>query len=205
MPLPAIISTHSTNATRVFEDFRDETRRMQSDITTSWDSTQHLSTFDDTLGLQALNSRLIYPQSSFILYNPNVAEQPDYTGLVGDRQWISNFYHTNVNHSNGILRLSGYNVTEADLLAKDVEILISLNKVDWFSVNDDFLGGPLVNGSGCRVSPDVYSLDIDGRLRFTLSIAATSAASAWGIYWRIVIKESAKTRYIDSFEIIDWV
>lgn len=206
--ISALVSTYVNNATRIYEDFRNESRRLKSDYTTSWDSTQSLVSYEGGNGLQVIQSKLIYPQEDFTIYSPSIGTQKDYTSLTGDRIWNSHFYHTSVNHSNGIFKLTGYNITEAMLLAKDVDIQISLDKISWYTLTQDYLGGALSNGAGCRVETDVYNLTLNGQLKFTLGTGKfTDATSDWGIWYKIIYKDNVngKTSYIDSFEIIDWV
>ncbi len=94
------------------------------------------------------------------------------------------------------------------LLAKDVDIQMSLDKINWYTLTQDYLGGALSNGAGCRVETDVYNLTLNGQLKFTLGTGKfTNATSDWGIWYTITYKDNINGRssYIDSFEIIDWV
>lgn len=204
----AIISTYTSNETRIYEDFRNESRRLRDTYAVGWDSAQSLETYSGGTGLQAINSLLIYPQEDFTIYNPNPASQKDYTGLTGDRFWNGFFYHTNVSHSNGIFRFSGHNLSNTKLVNKDIDIQISLDKISWYTLSQDYLGGSLSHGSGCRVEPDVYSFELNNQLKFTLGTGKfTDVSSDWGIWYKIIYKDNINGRanYINSFEILDWV
>lgn len=199
------ISTYVNNATRIFEDFRNETRRLKDDFTTVWNSAESLTVADTGDGLQALNSQLVYPQIDFTTYNPDMGTQPNYAGLSGDKVWKSRFFFTGVNKSNGIFRFSSHNITEGDITSKDVDILISIDKVNWFTLSEDYPGGSLSDGQGCRINPGDYNMG-NNQLRFTLGTGKfTDASSEWGIYFKIIYKEAASAKFIDSFEITDWV
>ncbi len=52
--ISALVSTYINNSTRIYEDFRNESRRLKSDYTTSWDSTQSLSSYEGGNGLQVI-------------------------------------------------------------------------------------------------------------------------------------------------------
>jgi hypothetical protein len=94
------------------------------------------------------------------------------------------------------------------IIDKDIDIQISLDKINWYTLTEEYVGGSLINGAGCRIEPDTYKLDINNQLRFTLGTGKfTNLASAWGIYFKIIYKDNVngKSLFIDSFEIIDWV
>ena len=206
LPWETLIDTFTNNRTRIYEDFRNENNRLLHDLSPGWDSEQSLDSYDDGLGLQVEGSLLTYPQLDFSTYNPNPVSQPDYTSLTGDRSFYGFFYHTNNNNTNGVFQLTGHNITEADITSKDVEIEITLNGVDWYTLSEDYIGGSLSPGDGCRVQTDVYNISVNNRLRFTLGTGKfTDASSNWGIWFKITIKESSKNKYMDSFEILDWV
>ena len=200
-----VISTYVDNSTRIFEDFRTESRRLLANYSTAWDSNESLDTADGGVGLQAENSLLVYPQDDYSTFKPNEIDQPNYTALDGDRVWRSHFYFTNVSKSNGIFRFADHNITETDITTKEVEILISLDKVNWFTLGDDYGGGYLADGDGCRINPGEYNMS-NNRLRFTLGTSTfTDASSDWGIWFQIKYKSTSKDKFLGSFELIDWV
>lgn len=206
LTLSALVSTYTNNATRIYEDFRNETRRLKLDYTSGWDSEQSLETYETGNGLQVIGSRLIYPQENFTSYNPNTVNQKDYSSLAGNRIWISNFYQDSVNNSNGIFRFSDHNITEQKLTDQDILIEISLDKTNWYNCNLDYLGGALSHGSGCRVETDTYYMT-NNQLKFTLGTFFTDASSDWGIWYRITYKDNVtgKANYLGILEITDWV
>ncbi len=203
-----VIDTYSPdNSTRIFEDFRTESRRLESDLSTVWDSTQDLGTYDDTLGLQLLDSKLIYPTLDWSPYAPNAASQPDYSALAGDRTYIRKMFHTGVSHSNGIFQFGNHNITEAFLTAEDFLLEISLDGVDFFIVNRDYLGGILSDGDGCRINPETSNMS-NNKIEFTFGLAKqTLVGTAWGIYVKVTYKDTVdgKNMSLGILEITNWI
>ena len=68
-----------------------ETNRLQSDLTTAWDSTANLASADDGNGLQVANGCIQYPTENYDGYNGitglGITGQPDYSSLSGDRTY----------------------------------------------------------------------------------------------------------------------
>ena len=206
-----LIDTYTDNSLSVFTDFRNESRRYQSDLTTLWDSSQDLSLIDSNTGLQLKNSQLIYPQEDFSIYDPNSSQQPNYSTLLGFRNYISYFFHTGTSHSNGRFQLLNHNLTETILTNQDVIIEISLDGTEWYLLNELYLGGSLSNGSGCRINKDSYNLDLNNQIEFTLGTGkftdATTGPTGWGIWYKITYKDTSvgKNIFLGSFEIVNWI
>ena len=192
--IPALVNTFTDSSTRIYESFVSETNRLKSDLT-QFSSDSVLGDFD----LQVYNSKLVYPQLDFSAFYNN----PDYTTLVSDRTYIRKFWHNNISHSNGLFSIIS-NITEADLNSK-VKIEISLDGINWYNCCSEYLGGVLVNNSGCRINSDSNSLNINNKIEFTLGLNKfTNSSSNWGIYCKITIKEIAKDKYIDILQITNW-
>jgi hypothetical protein len=205
--IKALISTYINNGTRIYEDFRNESQRYLSNYDSLWNSTIRLQDIDAGSGLQVIDSKLIYPQENYTMYNPDTVNQPNYVGLSGIRDFKGRFYKEGVSYSNGVFKFGNHNITELKLSAKDIDILISLDKVNWYSATSDYLGGELLNSSGCRVESDVYNMS-NNQIKFTLGTGKfTNLSSEWGIYYKIMYKDTAsgKGTTIDSIEIMDWV
>lgn len=211
-----IVDTYNDNSTRVYEDFRGETNRLQSDLSTPWDSTASLASHDGGTGLQVgEGTYLFYPGHSglspafptsngdYTDYEPNSGTQPDYSALSGTRYYYRGMWHTSINHSNGLFNITG--VTEADLTADDIIIEISLNGTDWFNCNEDYLGGSLVDGDGCRIYKSTHNMTDNGNLNFTLSTFSTNSGTGpgWGIWIRITMPATS-TVEMNKIEITDW-
>ena len=205
-----LVDTFSNNSLSVFEDFRNELKRYQSDLSTLWDSTQFLQSIDSNTGLQIKNSKLIYPKENFTIFYPNPTQQPNYSTLLSDRFFISYFFHTGTSHSNGRFRLLNHNITETIITNKDCLIEISLDGINWFIVNDLYLGGSLNNGDGCRINSGTYNLDLNDQIEFTLGTGGFTDASTgngWGIWYKITYKDSliGKDNEIGSIELVNWI
>jgi hypothetical protein len=212
-----IIDTYDDDSTRIYEDFRGETSRLESDLATSWDSTISLSSADGDTGLQVgEGTYLFYPGNSGLTgfptssgdytdYDPNDVSQPDYSSLNGTRYYYRGMYHTSTSHSNGIFNITG--VDEDDISADNVVIEISLNGTDWFNCNESYLGGILSDGDGCRIDSGTYNLDTNEQLRFTLGQGGTTALGTgpgWGIWIRISMPDTSVVQ-MNKIEITDWV
>lgn len=204
---PCCVNTYTDNSTRVYEDFRLETLRLESDYNTIWDNTQDLTSYDGGNGLQYQCSRLIYPQTNFQNYLPLSGTQPDYTGLAGNRYFYRRMWHTGTSHSNGLFLFGDYSWTETDITNEDLRIRISLNGTDWYYVNRDYLGGPLSNGDGCRINPGTNSLTANNRIEFTLGTGGFTSASTgggWGIYLEIMYTDTDISKYLGTLQITNW-
>ena len=212
-----IIDTYNDDSTRIYEDFRGETSRLQSDLSTPWVSTASLSSTDGGTGLQVgEGTYLFYPGNSGLTgfptaagdytdYDPNDTTQPDYSSLSGDRYYYRGMYHTSTSHSNGIFNITG--VDEADITADDIIIEISLDGTNWYNCNETYLGGTLSDGDGCRIDSGTYDLDSNSQLRFTLGQGGTTASGTgpgWGIWIRITMPDTS-TVQMNKIEITDWV
>lgn len=218
-PSAICVNTLLANATRIFEDFRLEdvgadasARRLESNLAVTFDPTQDLNAYDDSLGLQYQCSRLIYPQTDFSGYLP--VGSPDYSGSAGVRTWFRRFWHDGVSHPIGRFRLTDHSVTEADLAANNVMIDISLNGIAWYSLNSMYVGGPLLPGSGCRIDKDVYGLPGNApdpendQIAFSLGtggFTGPGTGGGWGIYIRIRYGNGQTTKYIGAFEEVTWI
>lgn len=175
----------SSNATRNFEDFRSEERRLRRNVDNTapddrdvgnWDSSQDLTTYDDTWGLQVVactsncDGLLAFPSTDYTTYVPT---GPDYSSVAADTyegltdvRWYYRFFSNSsgtIEHAGGVLRLdlcSG--VLSVDDLKNDrilVEVMLantSANPTDggrsgWLSLNRDFNNAVFDPNGGSRV------------------------------------------------------
>lgn len=202
------IDTYADNSTRISHDFRTEDDRFTS-TWGDWDSTEDLTTYDDTLGLQCRCSRLVYPTESFETYAPQSSRQPDYSEASGTRTYFFEMYHTGTAHSNGRFILGDYDITEADITADDFMIEISLDDTNWYNLNENYAGGALSDGDGCRTNVGTISLALNNSIEFTLGTGGFTASgtgpSGWGIYVRISWKAAISSKYLGSITESTWV
>ena len=202
-----MIDTYNDTSTRIFEDFTGESSRLEDDFTTSWDSTQDLTSYDGNDNLQVgEGSFLFYPVTDYGAYDPVAGSQPDYSAYSGDALYYREMYHTSTAHSNGIFEYSG--VTEADITADDIIVEISLDGTDWYNCNESYLGGALADGDGCRIDSGIYNMTANDQLRFTLGAGGATAVgtggpSGWGILIRITMPDTS-TIQMGQIEITDW-
>ena len=198
----SIVDTYTDNSTRVYEDFTSETYRLKSDLSTAWDGTQSLMTFDSGTGLQVGDGTYLeYPTINYSIYNPNPAAQFNYTAATGSRVYYRRMYHTNTNHSNGNFNILG--VTEAQLTSGAVKLEISLDGTNWFNCGLPYISSPLTNGSGCRINSDTVAMP---NLAFTFGTGVFTTASTgggWGVYVRITLPQGS-TAKIDLIQITNW-
>lgn len=201
------VNTYTDNSTRIYEDFRLETRRLTSD-STAWDETADLGVYDSGDGMQFQCSRLVYPQTDFGSYAPSAGSQPDYSAEAGDKKFYWSIYHTSTAHSNGRFQFGDYTWTETDITNDDILLEISLNGTDWYNCNENYTGGALSNGDGCRVDSGTYSLTINNQWAFTLGTGGFTAAGTgpdgWGLYVRITITDTDKAKYLGTLQEVTW-
>jgi hypothetical protein len=205
---PILVDTYSDNSTRIYEDFRSESRRLTSSYGT-WDGTNSLLTYDGSLGLQVAQSRLIYPTLNFSTYNPNLGTQYNYSTASSNRVYYSSFYKVGTSFTNGIFTFGDHNLLESDITGSNVLVDISLNGTDFYSLNLDWTGFPLLNGDGCRINTGTQSITANNTLQFTLAGQFTSVTTGdptnhWGIIFRITIKSTVPSKYIGVFQ-ISWI
>ena len=192
-----LIDTLTSTSNRITEDFRHESFRLNDDFSI-YNSEESLI---DNNGLQCYNSRLIYPTKDFSSYFLN--DDRDYSTIDdGARMFLRKFWHTGINHSNGILKFEDHNITEEDLQDGNVSIEISLDGTDWYNLGIDFLTAPLSDGDGCRIFPGVNALNINNKLQFSLGYGVTDESNDWGIF--IKITYLIKNKYIGKIILEDW-
>ena len=116
------------------------------------------------------------------------------------------------NYYNGLFKIGGL-ITEDDLTNNRVEILISLDGVNWYTCNKEWDGRVLSNNSGCRINLDSYSLPF---LEFTLSVFYTNEQTGsnkihdqtlspgYGLYLK-VIYDTTFTGNIDFIYLTNWI
>ena len=198
-----IVDTYLDSSDRIYEDFTGEENRLKSDLITHWDSTESLLTVDGGNGLQVGDgSFLFYPSIDYAVYNPMKNNQPSYSTATGDRFYFRRMWHNNVSHSNGLFHILG--VTENNISNNEIIIEISLDGVNWYNCNEDYAGGSLSNGNGCRINSGTKIMP---NLEFTLGTGGftdVSTGGGWGIYIKIKIKETSSVR-LDLIEITNWV
>ena len=69
----------------------NEANRLQSDLTTAWNSATDLADIDNGDGLQVYNGCIRYPQTDFTGYNSitglDIGKQPNYSSTSGDKTY----------------------------------------------------------------------------------------------------------------------
>lgn len=193
--IPIIINTLKELSTNDTEHFSDELLRLTLTNST-WDSQQKLDVYDGGLGLQVVNSRLVYPQNDFSLYNPS--PNPDYSRLTGTRSYLRSFYFNNTSKTNGTFELFDTNITEQDLTNEIVTIEISLDNNDFYTLNEEYTGGTLYNNDGCRIYSDEINLG-NHKLAFTLGqgkFTHSNTGNGWGIFVKISFVDSPRGKEI---------
>jgi hypothetical protein len=194
------IDTWDYNDDRISEDFTHEINRFKSDYITNWNSNNSLLSEDNGNGLQLSDSKLIYPNINYnSIYNPNKNSQPNYSGLTGDKYFIRNFWNSSMFSSNGIFLLRNHNFIESDIVSgSSMKILIeiSIDTVNWFSLNNLYQGGFLSNGDGCRIENDVYNIN-NNQIQFTLGLGKFTKT----LWFKITYLNNAKDKYIDGINL----
>lgn len=199
-----LIDTFVDDSNRNYEMFRSEPFRLTSDMLT-WDNTMSLNVYDGGNGLQVLCDRLVYPRYNFTIYNSSYINQFDYEQSISDRYYYRIFQTNGKTTSNGIIEFTDYYENFGQYFIDGlVEISLSIdNSISWFILNNEYGGGRLVDGSGCRIDSTDYSID-NGRIqtnaiRFTLG----QNGSSDNVIMRIKYKYEAFLMYIGGIKIKD--
>ena len=206
-----LIDTFQDSSDRNSEMFRTETNasfpRLESDLSTPWDNTAKLPDTDDGNGLQIIGDRLVYPQYDFQPLNPNSGStQPDYSSETGNKYYYRAFETNGAGVSNGVIQFSDHNLTEVDLANVEFEISID-SGATWYTLGLPYIGGPLSDGSGCRVDSTEYGLGIgttnQNALKFTLGFGGSSTY----VFLKITISLTASDKYIGGIDFIEgnWI
>jgi hypothetical protein len=191
--LPCLIDTYTDNATNgsnttITENFYGESLRVHNDGST-WDSSVSLSADDLMVSCGGLSVQSS-DWSAFLPHNGTSVINPDYSVSGATSQYFYRFYTTGgLVKSAGTFTFTG--LTEAALSSDDVLIDFSLNATDWFSLNNDFMGGTLIDGAGARTNSGTV---LAPNIEFTLSTYATVQSSgivpANSIMLRITMKST---------------
>ena len=204
------IDTFVDLSDRNSEMFRTEVNpsfpRLQSNLTTPWDETTGLNVTDGGTGLQVLADRLVYPKYDFN-YEPNISSQPNYVGLSGDKYYYRRFNTNGNTISNGRILFSDYNIVESDLLSNNVKFEITIDNGDtWYTLNVEYDGYPIVNGSGCRINPDLYGLGVGTINTNSLAFTLADGFSDY-LYLKITFTSSSSSKYIGGLDFVDgnWI
>ena len=191
-----LVDTFGITATDINEPFDDESKRRTSSFGT-WSSTTLLAPNE----LQVIGGSLRRQYNDWTIYTPT--NTADYTSSTANQFYYRGFRHFGVSHSNGLFNITG--VTENDITNDDILIEISLNGTDWYNCNEEYVGGALSDGDGCRIFADTVQMP---SLHFTLGTggftSATTGPDGWGIYMRLSMPDGSSV-ICNSIEITDWV
>ena len=191
--LNVCINTMTDNSSRIFEDFKWEDSRLESDFETEWDSEKELWDWE----LQVCCSKLFYPHIDYTDYLPN-NWQPDYSGYTWDRWYYRVMNTTWDDKSNWVFKISG-NITEDDIADNNVVFWMSYNWTDFYNMNKDYEWGELHDWDWCRADADEINLTDNWRIKFTFW-------SGWSwdkCYIKIMMPEWSNVT-IDKIELEDW-
>ena len=204
---PILIDTFPPSSTWLSEDFRDENYRLSEDLLTDWDSCKLLNLSD----AQVCNDLLVRQYNNWTNFHPT--NTADYSQSNTFKQYYyREFKSSGHSYYNGLFKIGGL-ITEDDLLNNKVEILISLDGINWYNCNKEWNGRVLSNGSGCRINLDTYTLPF---LEFTLSIFYTNEQTGsskihdqtllpgYGLYLKIIY-DTTFTGNIDFIYLTNWV
>lgn len=191
-----LVDTYGITSTDVAEYFVDENKRKTSSWG-AWDSTALLTSSD----LMVQDDELLRQFGDWTSYSPtNTANYA--TSASYNQFYYRGFKHDNVVHTNGQFYISG--ITESDITNDDVYIEISLDSTNWYVLNDDYLGGALANGDGCRTNVGITDLPL---IDFTLGTGGNTDAGTgpdgYGIYVIISIPNGSLVN-IGEIRLTNW-
>jgi hypothetical protein len=189
-----LIDTYVSNSTGSNEEFTDENYRRLSNWN-PWNSAALLTSTD----LMIINGVLKRQYGNWTSYNPTNTAIYSSTST---QYYYRIFKHNNVSHSNGEFSIDG--VTEADIANDAFKIEISLDGSNWYNCNEDYAGGVLNNGDGCRVASDT---EVMPTLKFTFGagkFTTVATAEGYGMYTRISMPNGSGVE-CSYIRIVDWV
>lgn len=140
-----------TESTETIEYFDTETKRLQSDMSTPWDSTTSLAAAsgEGATGLMLKGGQLKYPAGTFTGYNDGYnnivgANQPDYSGCTGERFYARWFEKTGsipsatftIAHTASIATF----IDAASTAATKMWVEVSKNGTKWYDINTAGIG-----------------------------------------------------------------
>lgn len=186
-----LIDTWDIDSTLTDEEFVDEDKRLQSDLSTPWDSTQALGVSD----LMVVNDVLRRQYGNWTSYLPT--NTVDYSATnTNDQYYYRKFTNTSGGtKQSGIFYIQG--ISEAEL-GSDVFIWISKDGSAWLDCTQDMIVATPGDGDGCRVESVSYSLPY---LKF--SFGFDSVANNGEIYVRVMMPNGS-TSQMGTLRITDW-
>ena len=196
-----LIDTYVSESNGLKEDFYSEAFRLTNTLET-WDSTIPIIDYaGNEDSLQVKNGKLIYPKEHIISNFP--LNDIDYTSCIGQKTYVRAFWDTDINHADGILKITG-NITEEHLENDLIKIMISLDEINWFDLSIDY-NGTLENDSGCRVERNVHNLT-NGKIKFSLGHFQTDVTTGdgWGLYLKIIFADESVSSDFEISELEIW-
>ena len=204
---PMLIDTLLPISTDLAEEFVDENFRLLPDLSDYRDPTTLLN--DDEL--QVYDNILVRKLTKdYTIYNP--VNTANYTENYNDQYYYREFKSSQTHYYNGTFRLGGI-LSEDLILNKKIIIDISLDGINWFNCNTDYMGNPnLQNGDGCRVNRDSILLpDLQFTLGYhyvnentgTAKLHQLTSVPYYGLFVRICFT-SAFDKQLNYIRIVDW-
>lgn len=198
-PVGILIDTFPSISTDLVETFDDENRRLTSSL--QYRDPAILLQQNELMTINGELRRQYGDWTQFIPTNTAV-----YTSSVITQDYYRSFRKDGTSYSHGIFEIIG--LTDSELASNLVNIDISLNGIDWFSLNQEYMGGTLFNGDGCRVELDTYT---SPQFKFTLGTGGYTSSTTgsqinnyWGIILKLSMVNNVSVQPIQSIKIIDW-
>lgn len=195
-------------STPLKEYFYDENYRMldqqydtiPASISGQWDSTESLTTYDGSNGLQLYMGKLDFPTLNFGNYNPS--GNPDYSVLASDTNkiYIRAFKDTSLTRASGILRMTG--ITKQQLYNRDIRVWIKApTQTGWLDLTRDYNYATFsgADDDGCWINRDIQT---NSDFNFTLDRFRTED-SGWMIMVKILYPNSSSPK-ISYMEVVNW-
>ena len=203
-----LIWSYGSASTDLVEHFRDEDYRLLDlnydtipvAITSEWDSTQSLDTYDGGNGLQLYMDELYFPTLDFSSYMPS--GNPDYSLISTEENkiYIRAFKDSSSSHASGTLRMTG--ITKTQLYNRDIKVWIKApSQTGWLDLTRDYNFSAFqgIDEDGCWVNRDIQS---NSDFQFTLGTNYTTNSGDM-IIVKIQYPDSSAPR-ISYMSIIDW-
>jgi hypothetical protein len=203
-----LIWSYASGSTELIEHFRDEDYRLTAGAYTSipgsissvWDSTSSLDTYDDGNGLQVYSDELYFPTVDFSSMTPT--GNPDYSLIAAEtnKTYFRAFRDLSTSHASGTLRMTG--ITKAQLYNRDIRVWIKApSQTGWLDLTRDYNFATFtgIDEDPCWVNRDIQS---NSDFQFTLGTNYTEN-SGYMIIVKVQYPNSSAPR-ISYMALTDW-
>lgn len=155
-PESILVDTYPPESTSLYEAFTDESRRLESDYLTPWDSSRHLVAgeamvfFGELISPQAARLSGGVTEDDWTRFKPEPIEQPDYSGLTAPVSYYRSFTEDGFDISSMTISITGQFPVSVVRSLELEELRVFIRKIDG-------LGSTGPNASPLRLHGNPYN------------------------------------------------